>query len=104
MPVVPKEGGPWTLFCTDCKTWTPNTANVEMQKEGYFAHSHICGHLSEDEVSDEKWQAIVKETEARRKENAYFYRENIRIYFPRDGMGRQGCGSNINPYWGCLDI
>ena len=89
MPVVPKEGGPWALFCTDCKTWTPNTANVEMQKEGYFAHSHICGHLSEDEVSDEKWQAIVKETEARRKGKTHTSTEKI-FEYTFHGMGWGG--------------
>jgi hypothetical protein len=22
--------------------WVPNSANAEMKKEGYFAHSHCC--------------------------------------------------------------
>lgn len=56
MSVVPKEGGPYSLFCTDCKTWTPNTANYEMQKEGCYASSHCCGHLSASEITDEEWQ------------------------------------------------
>lgn len=69
MPVVPKSGGPYSLFCTDCKTWVPNTANAEMRKEGCFAHSHICGHLAEDEVPDETWQETLRQKEARRKES-----------------------------------
>jgi len=60
MPVIPKKGGPWSLFCTDCRTWTPNTANAEMRKEGFYASSHVCGYLQRDEVRDEDF---------RRKEN-----------------------------------
>lgn len=117
MSVVPKEGGPWTLFCTDCKTWTPNTANVEMQKEGYFAHSHVCGHLSEDEVPDEKWQAIVKETEDRRKENAMTQPQMLREqvfrnvqhdYFMQDAMNQvatylESEDVPANLFEGCFD-
>ena len=40
--VIPKDGGPFSLFCTSCKRWVPNTANAEMRKEGCFAHSHFC--------------------------------------------------------------
>ena len=56
MPVVPKEGGPWSLFCTNCNVWTPNTANAEMKKEGMFSHSHVCGRLGDDEIRDEDYQ------------------------------------------------
>lgn len=42
MPVIPKRGGPWSLYCTDCGVWTPNTANTEMMKEGFYASGHIC--------------------------------------------------------------
>lgn len=38
--VVPtKKAG---LFCFDCGEFIPNTANHEMKREGYFAHSHSC--------------------------------------------------------------
>ena len=67
MPVLEKSGGPYSLFCTDCKTWVPNTANAEMRKEGCFAHSHICGHPSPDEISDNDWQIKI-ETDRREKE------------------------------------
>lgn len=40
--VLPREGGKTSLFCYDCNTWIENTANYEMRKEGYFAHSHVC--------------------------------------------------------------
>jgi hypothetical protein len=40
--VRPREGGPYSLFCYDCKRWIPNTANHEMRKEGAYAHSHVC--------------------------------------------------------------
>ena len=40
--VVQKEGGPYSLYCTSCKRWIPNTANYEMKKEGCIAHSHQC--------------------------------------------------------------
>ena len=40
--VIQKSGGPFSLFCLSCKRWIPNTANAEMRKEGYFAHSHFC--------------------------------------------------------------
>ena len=56
MPVVPKEGGPYSLFCTDCGVWTPNTANAEMKKEGVYSHSHVCGRLDEDEIRDIDYQ------------------------------------------------
>jgi hypothetical protein len=40
--VRPRKGGPYSLYCYDCKRWIPNTANHEMQKEGAYAHSHFC--------------------------------------------------------------
>lgn len=58
--VVQREGGPWSLFCTECHVWLPNTANAEMRKEGFFAHSHWCGHLEPDEIRDEDWQRTKK--------------------------------------------
>lgn len=54
--VVPREGGPYSLFCTNCKMWVPNTANAEMRKEGFYAHSHSCGRVDLSEISDESWQ------------------------------------------------
>lgn len=39
--VHPREGGPYSLYCYDCVTWVPNTANSEMLKEGCFSHSHF---------------------------------------------------------------
>lgn len=54
--VIPKEGGPYSLFCTDCHKWIPNTANYEMKKEGFFAHSHICKLKQDDEIDDSEWQ------------------------------------------------
>lgn len=57
MPVIPKKGGPYSLFCTDCLVWVANTANDEMRKEGFYAHSHICGHFDAlFEVRDADWQ------------------------------------------------
>lgn len=41
--VRPRGGGPYSLYCYDCDTWVPNTANNEMADEGCFAHSHWCG-------------------------------------------------------------
>ena len=40
--VKPKAGGPYSLFCSDCGCWVPNTANHEMKKEGAYAHNHTC--------------------------------------------------------------
>lgn len=31
-----------SLYCTRCHCHVENTANAEMRKEGYYAHSHIC--------------------------------------------------------------
>ena len=58
MPVIPKNGGPWSLFCTDCGTWTPNTANYEMKKEGVYAHSHRCDRMTKDDISDKDWSVM----------------------------------------------
>ena len=55
-PVRPREGGPFSLYCHKCHCWVPNTANEEMKKEGYYAHSHICGDLTHGEVVDEEGQ------------------------------------------------
>lgn len=55
MPVIPKKGGPLSLFCTDCRVWTPNTANYEMKKEGFFAYSHVCGIVHKDEIRNEDY-------------------------------------------------
>ena len=54
--VQPREGGPYSLFCPNCKVLVPNTANNEMKKEGFFAHSHQCGVKSPDEISEEEWK------------------------------------------------
>ncbi len=40
--VIERTGGIYSLFCTSCKRWVPNTASTEMRKEGYFAYSHFC--------------------------------------------------------------
>ncbi len=40
--VIQKSGGPYSLFCTECGCWVPNTANHEMKKEGFYACSHYC--------------------------------------------------------------
>lgn len=64
MPVTPKSGGPWSLFCTDCGVWTPNTANFEMKREGFFAHSHCCDRMTEDEISDKDWAIMKHKAEA----------------------------------------
>lgn len=37
-----KKGGPYSLYCYDCKRWIPNTANHEMRREGSYSHKHIC--------------------------------------------------------------
>ena len=56
MPVQPKKGGPYSLFCTACNCWVPNTANHEMKKEGFFAHSHCCSNgicdMQNGEIAD----------------------------------------------------
>lgn len=46
--VIQREDG--SLYCTKCHCQVPNTANHEMRKEGAYAHSHICGIKSRDEV------------------------------------------------------
>lgn len=58
MSVKPRTGGPWSLYCTDCGTWIPNTANHEMRKEGFYAHSHRCDRMTEDEISDKDWSVM----------------------------------------------
>ena len=70
MPVIPKRGGPYSLYCTDCGVWTPNTANAEMKKEGFFAHSHVCGHMQKDEIRDEDYRKKQKQ-EHEEKEIVY---------------------------------
>lgn len=55
-PVRRREGGPFSLYCYRCRCWVPNTASEEMKKEGYFAHSHICGDLTHGEVPDQEGQ------------------------------------------------
>lgn len=47
-PTVVMRNG--RLYCTKCCCWVPNTANNEMRKEGFYAHSHICGIRGEGEV------------------------------------------------------
>ena len=64
MSVKPKAGGPWSLFCTRCGTWIPNTANYEMKKEGFYAHSHRCDRMTEDEISDKDWTMMKHSAEA----------------------------------------
>lgn len=54
--VLPKEGGPYSLFCSECRKWIPNTANSEMRKEGFFAHSHSCNVYQDNEIDDTEWQ------------------------------------------------
>jgi len=61
--VIEKSGGPYSLYCTSCKRWIPNTANAEMRKEGCIAHSHFCVNgvwYSTDDMSvaDEKTDAL----------------------------------------------
>ena len=48
--VIPCKGGAYSLYCTNCGRWIPNTANHEMRKEGCFAHSHICFKYADDTV------------------------------------------------------
>lgn len=40
--VYPRKGGPYSLYCSKCRCWVPNTANYEMKKEGAFAYTHFC--------------------------------------------------------------
>ena len=61
--VIPKPGGPYSLYCTSCHRWIPNTANYEMKKEGVFAHSHFCSNgkcLSPNDggIDDVDWQPV----------------------------------------------
>ena len=88
-----------------------------MKKEGCFAHSHICGHLSEDEVPDEKWQAIVRENEARRKDKTMTHPQMLREkvfrsvqhdYFTQDAINQVANyldSENVPPdfFEGCFD-
>lgn len=53
-PVRPREGGPLSLYCQRCQCWVPNTASEEMRKDGYYAHSHICGDLTHGEIPDQE--------------------------------------------------
>lgn len=59
--VQPKTGGPYSLFCNLCNCWVPNTANHEMRKEGFYAHSHSCSNgvcdMRNGEISDSDYQA-----------------------------------------------
>lgn len=61
--VIEKSGGPFTLYCTSCKRWIPNTANAEMRKEGCYAFSHFCVDgeaVGEDGgIDDKDWKAQV---------------------------------------------
>lgn len=59
--VIQKAGGPWSLYCTKCHRWFPNTANTEMKKEGFIAHSHDCDVKAPEEVSDEEWAVRQKD-------------------------------------------
>jgi hypothetical protein len=60
MPVQPRKGGPYSLFCTSCNCWVPNTANYEMKKEGFYAYSHSCHKcvcdMQNSEISDADYQ------------------------------------------------
>lgn len=47
-PVVRLKDG--RLYCAKCKCFVPDTANHEMRKEGFFAHSHVCGIHAAGEV------------------------------------------------------
>ena len=63
--VIIKEGGPYSLYCTSCHRWIPNTANYEMLKEGCFAHSHFCVNgvnltLEDGGVDDKEWKISKK--------------------------------------------
>ena len=95
MPVQPKEGGPYSLFCTDCKTWVPNTANAEMRKEGCFSHSHICGYPQPNEISDADWKAKKrhkaeemehKKMERDKEKRETIFREVQHEYFVEDAQ------------------
>lgn len=46
-PVVQLKSG--KLYCRRCNCYVPNTANNEMRKEGFFAHSHCCGIRADGE-------------------------------------------------------
>lgn len=41
------------LYCRKCHCTVPNTANTEMRKEGFYAHSHICGVRGSGEIYDQ---------------------------------------------------
>lgn len=45
-----RDGGIYSLYCYDCDTWVPNTANHEMAREGFFAHSHNCALAHTEKV------------------------------------------------------
>lgn len=45
--VLPRKGGPYSLFCYTCRRWIPNESNFEMAKEGYYSHSHFCERLGD---------------------------------------------------------
>lgn len=50
-PVVQRPDG--SLYCTKCRCIVSNTANHEMRKEGFFAHSHVCGIRAAGEVYED---------------------------------------------------
>ena len=49
-PVVQRPDG--KLYCMKCRCLVPDTANHEMKREGFFAHSHVCGVRAPGEVYD----------------------------------------------------
>jgi hypothetical protein len=58
--VKPREGGKYSLYCYDCDTWVPNTANHEMRKEGVIAHSHICSKHEKHPNKDEYYLSKIR--------------------------------------------
>ena len=58
--VKPREGGKYSLYCYDCDTWVPNTANHEMRKEGVIAHSHICSKHEKYPNKDEYYLSKIR--------------------------------------------
>jgi len=84
--VQPREGGPRSLYCYDCGEWVPNTANHEMAREGYFAHSHSCKQGEQKHMSKEAYCSLCEvqcdtnpEILRLRAENGRLVWENINL-------------------------
>ena len=56
------------LFCKKCRCFVQNTANNEMRREGFFAHSHVCDEQNAGET-DTLAPSVVDSYDASDKED-----------------------------------